>query len=396
MNRLFGYGEPAKPSGNTTLPNLPSSWYRSEAMYNLERRAIYSKKWVLVSHEVRFPEQGNYLQLQEAGFAFFLIRDRQGKINSFHNVCRHRAYPVVQEQAGKVNVLSCRYHVGLLLNTLGWSYGLNGKLAKAPRYQELDGFDKEENGLFPIHVHIDKLGFIWINLDASETPAVAWEDDFAGVDEQPRLKPFDFSQYRFDHMWDMVGDYNWKTLADNYNECYHCPTGHPGLTQYTDMGKYWVETKANHIQHFNTDRPDQEGMGIISTFYFPNASMTVSKDFFYIMRCVPISPSQTHMEYEVYRHKDATDEDFNKIDQIFKQVLKEDKDLCNAAQKNLNAGKTVKDLVMSHHESEEKQGREIWPATPVPVMTNELSEEMDFCRKIDCQAKNENNGLLSW
>ncbi|KAJ5966841.1 hypothetical protein N7501_003089 [Penicillium viridicatum] len=427
MNRLFGYREPAKPSENATLPNLPSSWYRSEAMYNLERRAIYSKKWVLVSHEVRFPEPGNYLQLQEAGFAFFLIRDRQGKINSFHNVCRHCAYPVVQEQAGKVNILSCRYH--------GWSYGLNGKLAKAPRYQELDGFDKEENGLFPIHVHIDKLGFIWINLDASETPAVAWEDDFAGVDEQPRLKPFDFSQYRFDHMWDMVGDYNWKTLADNYNEvrsstsyrfqraaadhvllkCYHCPTGHPGLTQYTDMGKYWVETKASHIQHFNTDRPDQEGMGIISTFYFPNASMTVSKDFFYIMRCVPISPSQTHMEYEIYRHGDATDEDFNKIDQIFKQVLKEDKDLCNAAQKNLNAGvyvhgnlhpqhekgplffqKTVKDLVMSHHESEEKQGREIWAATPVPVMTNELSEEMDFCRKIDCLAKNENNGLFSW
>lgn len=143
--------------------------------------------------------------------------------------------------------------------------------------------------------------------------------------------------------------------------------------------------------------------------------MTVSKEFFYIMRCVPISLSQTQMEYEVYRHKDVTDEDFNKIDQIFKQVLKEDKDLCNAAQKNLNTGvyvhgnlhpqhekgplffqKSVKDLVMSHHESEEKQGREIWPATPVPVMTKELSEEMDFCRKIDCLAKNGNNGQLSW
>lgn len=107
---------------------------------------------------------------------------------------------------------------------IGWSYGLNGKLAKAPRYQELEGFEKEKNGLFPVHVHIDKLGFIWVNLDASETPTVKWEDDFAGVDEQPRLKPFDFSQYRFDHVWDMVGDYNWKTLADNYNEVRPYPT----------------------------------------------------------------------------------------------------------------------------------------------------------------------------
>lgn len=60
--------------------------------------------------------------------------------------------------------------------------------------------------------------------------------------------------------------------------------------------------------------------------------------FFYIMRCIPISASQTKMEYEVYRHNDASDEKFTYIDEMFKQVLKEDKDLCNAAQKNLNAG----------------------------------------------------------
>lgn len=60
--------------------------------------------------------------------------------------------------------------------------------------------------------------------------------------------------------------------------------------------------------------------------------------FFYIMRCIPVSASQTKMEYEVYRHNDASDEDFNGIWEFFKQVLREDKDLCNAAQKNLNAG----------------------------------------------------------
>ncbi|CBF84015.1 uncharacterized protein ANIA_11366 [Aspergillus nidulans FGSC A4] len=48
----------------------------------------------------------------------------------------------------------------LILDPQGWSSGINGKLANAPRYQELDGFDKEKSGLFPIHVQIDKLGFI--------------------------------------------------------------------------------------------------------------------------------------------------------------------------------------------------------------------------------------------
>ena len=56
------------------------------------------------------------------------------------------------------------------------------------------------------------------------------------------------------------------------------------------------------------------------------------------MRCIPTSAGQTKMEYEVYRHNDASDEQFNGISDFFKQVLKEDKDLCNAAQENLNAG----------------------------------------------------------
>lgn len=61
-----------------------------------------------------------------------------------------------------------------------------------------------------------------------------------------------------------------------------------------------------------------------------------SPHFFYIMRCIPVSASQTKMEYEVYRHKDATDEEFTYITETFRTILKEDKDLCNAAQKNLN------------------------------------------------------------
>lgn len=103
---------------------------------------------------------------------------------------------------------------------IGWSYGLDGKLAKAPRYQDVEGFEKEKMGLYPIHVHVDHLGFVWVNLEAGSRPTVSWEEDFEGVDQQPRLLGFDLSQYHFDHTWSMMGDYNWKTLADNYNEVY--------------------------------------------------------------------------------------------------------------------------------------------------------------------------------
>lgn len=101
---------------------------------------------------------------------------------------------------------------------LGWSYSMNGNLAKAPRFDQVEGFKKEDYKLYKVHTHIDDLGFLWVNLDSSEEPTVSWEEQFGGVDKQPRLKNFDMSDYEYDHTWSMEGKFNWKTLIENYNE----------------------------------------------------------------------------------------------------------------------------------------------------------------------------------
>ena len=53
---------------------------------------------------------------------------------------------------------------------------------------------------------------------------------------------------------------------------------------------------------------------------------------------MPLSASQTKLEYEVYRHKDCSDDMWTRIQDLFRTVQFEDKDLSEAAQKNLNAG----------------------------------------------------------
>lgn len=249
---------------------LPASWYTSQEMYELERRAIFSRKWLLTTHKLRLPEQGNWLRYEVAGFEFILVRDREDSINAFHNICRHRAFPVVTQDTGKNFMFACKYH--------GWSYGLNGKLAKAPGYQDLEDFDKAQNGLLPIHVHVDTNGFIWVNFDGGVKPEVAWADDFDGVDQQPRFEAYNFEDYVFDHTWEMEGDYNWKILADNFNECYHCKTTHPDIPKIADLDSYYVKTAGGHIQHFGNPTKDQIGRGfrVASTYFFPNASMNVS------------------------------------------------------------------------------------------------------------------------
>ena len=105
----------------------------------------------------------------------------------------------------------------LTLRCIGWSYGFDGKLAKAPKYQELPSFDKSANSLFKIHVHVDNLGFVWVNLDAEATPTVSWEDDFSSVDSKHGCKRSTSmstnSTISGDEKVTITGSF-----ADNYNE----------------------------------------------------------------------------------------------------------------------------------------------------------------------------------
>lgn len=238
-------------------------------MYELERRAIFSKKWIMVTHKLRFTKPGDFLLFEEAGFPFVICMNKEGVLNGFHNICRHRAFPVVTENTGNAKIFSCKYH--------GWSYGLNGNLAKAPRFESVPTFEKENHSLFKVHVHVDGMGFVWVNLDASSRP-IAWEDDFEGVDTQERVRRFDYSHYKFDHVWQMQGEYNWKTLADNYNECYHCQVAHPDVAKLADLSQYQTVPKLGYIQHYYRPQKGKENDDIknASTYCFPNACFTFS------------------------------------------------------------------------------------------------------------------------
>ncbi|KAF4122454.1 Rieske 2Fe-2S [Geosmithia morbida] len=361
LKSYLGYGGSQASNEKEAVRALPASWYTSQEMYELERRAIFSKKWLFTTHKARIPDSGDWLRYEVAGFEFVICKDNKGKINAFHNVCRHRAFPIVTEEQGHSLVFSCKYH--------GWSYGLSGNLAKAPGYQDLPGFDKTKNSLLPIHVRVDRNGFIWVNMDGKETPEVSWEQDFAGVDEQPRFDKYTFDDYVFDHSWEMEGPYNWKILADNYNECYHCKTSHPDIPAIADL----------------------------SSYYGPQLSI---------------------MKYEVFRNKNSSDEDFNIISDMYKRIMSEDKYLCSNAQKNLDIGvfvngemhptmeqgplyfqKLVREIVTEHHQRETKADCEIWPSRQtLPNAANSAVSEKDvnFCSRVDCCSKTPNKEALAF
>lgn len=428
----FGFGNPMTasevrpPPKKNPIRALPAPWYTSREMYEFERRAIFSRKWPFTTHRSRLQEPGDFLRYNVAGFDLLIALDRNRNVNAFHNVCRHRAYPVVEQQQGSAKIFACRYQ--------GWSYGLDGSLAKAPKYQELDGFDKSQNGLLPIHTRTDVNGFLWVNLDSKVEPEVAWEDDFVDVDKQARFDQFNFDDYELDHTYELEGGYNWKILADNFNECYHCKTTHPDVPNFLTIDSADVETKDGHMQHDHASTPEQraKGMNVNSTYYFPNASMSVSwvspldrmplivfadseaidrPHFMMIQKFLPDGPTRSSMSYEVYRNKHSSEDDFKLISKTYARVMAEDKVLCDRAQKNLNTGvfvngllhprwekgplyfqNTVREVITEHYKREKAAGYEIWPARPQLPDDVVSQQDMEICNGLTCA--DEKGGLV--
>ena len=73
-----------------------------------------------------------------------VTRDRQGKVNAFLNICRHRGNRLCRADGGNAGTFICAYH--------GWAYGADGKLAAVPNLQDAyyNELDQSKWGLTPV------------------------------------------------------------------------------------------------------------------------------------------------------------------------------------------------------------------------------------------------------
>src|SRR5580698_3252388 len=71
-------------------PTLPSSWYRSEKVFALERERVFFREWLCVGREEELPSPGSHRVLDVLGESVILVRNRENQLRAFYNVCRHR------------------------------------------------------------------------------------------------------------------------------------------------------------------------------------------------------------------------------------------------------------------------------------------------------------------
>ena len=86
---------------------LPNATYTSEEWLELERRHLMWPMWMLAGFESQVPGPGDALPVTVAGCPIVLLRQRDGTITAFHNVCRHRGAVIVAEPCRKLAALTC-------------------------------------------------------------------------------------------------------------------------------------------------------------------------------------------------------------------------------------------------------------------------------------------------
>lgn len=197
---------------------LPARFYTDAGIYRLEQERIFRRMWLCVAREEDLPNPGDYLT-QSIGLAsVILMRDTKGRINAFHNVCRHRASRLLSEPSGcGLTAIKCPYHA--------WTYDLNGSLRGAPHMEESRNFDRKDFGLHPVRLEA-WAGFLFINLDPDAVPLREHLGEMATKFDSYRMPTLRRAR-RFHYT---VGS-NWKMLAENYSECYHCYLIHPELNR---------------------------------------------------------------------------------------------------------------------------------------------------------------------
>ena len=137
---------------------LPAEAYVSASVYEWEQQHFLAENWVCVGRSSDLPGPGAQLGVALAGTRALVLRDLDGTVRAFFNVCRHRGHELIGvPESREADVVMCPYH--------GWVYGLDGAL-RATRHCDEQEFAREDHGLLALAAG-EWHGWLFVNTSGS-------------------------------------------------------------------------------------------------------------------------------------------------------------------------------------------------------------------------------------
>jgi len=343
----------------------------TQEQYDLERERIFKKMWLQACREDLIPNAGDYIvkDIEICDASIILIRDKEGAVRAFHNVCRHRCNKVLWDESGNCRAMTCKFH--------GWAYKLDGSLADVPDEDRFFDFKKEDHGLVPVAVDVWE-GFVFINLDPSPKETLL---EFLG-ELTDSLKGYPFDNLTKVFTYETEVNCNWKVVIDAFQEGYHVAYVHgkslpdfsrdpalghpqdvklyerhtsfqqqspePGAHQTTPVEglafQYGVQIAGAISQVTTGDLEAQEkkSWGFMANRLFPNFFLDVLDGMYFTHEMLPLSPGKTLFRHKMYfPEAKSLSEHFSQEASkcVLRDAVLEDMSTLEHTQKGMEAGK---------------------------------------------------------
>ena len=201
--------------------SIPGSRYTCRDFMEKEWEGMWTRVWLLLGRESELHEPGDW-QMEPVGREeILMVRQQDGSIKAFYNVCQHRGVRLVDDHAGNTENFRCPYH--------SWRYGTDGDLIYAPHQEGFqDGLPKETICLPKVRCE-EALGFYWINLDTNAEPLDVFLKDML-----PIMAHYEFGNLTLVQDQTVSINCNWKAVLDNFSELYHVHYLHPQHRRFVD------------------------------------------------------------------------------------------------------------------------------------------------------------------
>ncbi len=327
------------PQTATSIPHtaagtaLEPRVYTDPSLLESEQELIFERTWQLAGHVSSLPRPGSYLTARAGTQPVLVVRGEQHQLHAFKNICRHRGSRLLSGSGQCKAAIRCRYH--------GWTYRLDGSLIGIPEGLAFDEpVDKAALGLMPARVE-ELCGLVFVNLDPNATPL----SELVG-DLPERLAPYRIETLEPFSPSTGSQPANWKAVADNYLEGYHIPLVHRELARSIDVSRYEVEVHEDWVLH---RAPPRDGTVLDGRWLWrwPNLALNVYDDAMNLEQFLPLGPDRTCVAYQYLSRDGTLDEDVSRLSKL---LLDEDAAICEAVQRNLDAGVYRGGVLSARHE----------------------------------------------
>ena len=194
--------------------------YADPTRWEREMDVLFRRSPVVVALTAHLPTAGSYRAIDVAGVPVVTVRQTDGSVKAFVNVCRHRGAQVVEPGCGSTRRFTCPYH--------GWSYDQSGALVGVSGRSTFGDLDTTARGLTELACE-ERCGLVFAIVRPGEALDLdSWLAGYETALDALRLDDVEILDER------EVAGPNWKVAYDGYVDSYHLDILHKN-TLGTDL-----------------------------------------------------------------------------------------------------------------------------------------------------------------